>query len=343
MLDRELASSEHRYQMPPIIPAHASIARWSQSWALHLGARPESREYLALIECWREQWRPQSVRILLIAESHVAEQDGDSSIRTSFPSGSDFPSGYCRLVYCLAYGENDYCQPRPQNNRGTIQYWDLFGAIVGGPDFKQPRKAKSTAEERLSWKLTVLKTMMNRGIWLVDASVAGMYLTGGKRLATGQAYRNMVRDSFDRFVWPAVKDEPLEQVWVIGKGTAEALDGHPAVNARNVTRQPQSRQTLEYQDELAYMSKRIRGDLPAPEVPVSFGEQLTPKLELLHATAEGCLTLVSLAGLLLSPLAMVQEAREESGGCCCALPLSAVAMGAVLGILLCCCCGLGSG
>jgi hypothetical protein len=172
----------------------------------------ESEEYLARIKAWREYWRPERVRVLLIAESHVAEQPGDLEISLRLPATTDTPppSGFCRLVYCLGYGENEICLPPARSNAGTIQYWDFFGQLAGGTGNAQPRKSASRLEDRLRWKIDTLHRLKERGIYLVDASVVALYAPGGRRLITGRRYQELLRQSFERFVWPEVSSEPLE-------------------------------------------------------------------------------------------------------------------------------------
>lgn len=49
----------------------------------------------------------------------------------------------------------------------------------------------------------------------------------------------MIRESFDRFVWPRVSNEPLQQKWVIGRGVRRALDGHEGLRSSRTITQPQ--------------------------------------------------------------------------------------------------------
>ena len=187
------------------------IARWAREWAVRAGVQPESSTYLARVEAWRNAWRPSRIRVLLVAESHVAELPGDLEARVQLPFATPevLPDGFVRLVYCPGYGETGVCNPRPSGNIGTWQYWDLFGALVGGAANRQPRKGQSILLERLHWKIQVLRALRDRGIWLVDAAVAGFYQPGGGRPFQGRLYREMLRDSYQRWVGPRVAHEPL--------------------------------------------------------------------------------------------------------------------------------------
>lgn len=244
----------------PDVPAETPLHEWAHQWAIALGAQPESPEYLASVAAWRDAWRPARVRILLVAESHVAELPGDTDVRVYLPFDvpETLPQTYCRLVYCLGYGENWTCKPQPEKNPGTWQYWDIFGALVSGLSNKQPRKGGSSLVTRMNWKLDVLRRLRDSGLWLVDASLAGLYIPGGGRAAIGRAYIRMVRESYERFVWPNVRTEPIEQVWVIGRDIAGALAGCEGIGENRVISQPQDRDTDRYAIDLARLVSAVR-------------------------------------------------------------------------------------
>ena len=216
-----------------------TIEGWAAGWAARTGGVAESPAYLASVAAWRDAWRPKHVRVLLVAESHVREAAGDGRVSVRVPGEPQLPPSFCRLVHCLGYGESELCRPPPDGNAGTRQYWDLFGALAGGSTPQQPRKGTSDLDTRLRWKLDVLRWLRDHGVWLVDACVAGVYLPGGDRAVTGRAYDTMVRESFERFVWPSVAAEPVEQVWIIGAAVRVALQGHPALRSARTIVQPQ--------------------------------------------------------------------------------------------------------
>src|SRR5205814_8469466 len=119
------------------------VAAWAAIWSMHVHAPPESVEYLALVDAWRDACRPRRVRLLLVAESHMGELGGDLGVRVRRPRSctTEVPEGYCRLVHCFGYGEGELCEPRPRKNSGTLQYWDLFGEAAWGPGHQQPRRS----------------------------------------------------------------------------------------------------------------------------------------------------------------------------------------------------------
>lgn len=115
-------------------PAPSEFYEWASWWYARLGAHPESAEHLAGVSAWRNAWRPKRVRAVLLAESHVAQHDGDARVRVrTEPVGVDgLPSQYVRLVYCLGYGESALCEPSPAKNTGTWQYWNILGQVAYG-------------------------------------------------------------------------------------------------------------------------------------------------------------------------------------------------------------------
>ena len=238
-----------------------SVSDWARSWARGEGVKPESAVYLKAVDNWRQAWRPKKVRILLVAESHVAEQEGDLEVRVKPPRGlrKKLPSQYVRLVYCLGYGEDSLCSQPPKPNPGTRQFWNIFGAIAAGRiSNKQPRLDNSRLEERISWKLNVLRTLQSRDIWLVDASVAGLYSTDKGRLYRNPTCRKMIRESYERYVWPMVRKDLPDQVWVIGRGVGHALQGRPEITHRSIISQPQDRTPGRFQRDLARLVAETR-------------------------------------------------------------------------------------
>jgi hypothetical protein len=117
----------------------------------HADVREESATYLRLVDAWRNALGPQHVQFLLVAESHMAEISGDTDVGVTRPhtATAELPEAYCRLVHCFGYGEDALCTtPHPSKNSGTIQFWDIFGAVewvhvIGSPaDLKhQPTRA----------------------------------------------------------------------------------------------------------------------------------------------------------------------------------------------------------
>lgn len=227
--------------------------------------------YLHSVRKWREAFRPKQVRILLVAESHVAEAPGDEHVRVRVCRDlldkireecalSDpllLPERFVRLVYCVGYGCNSVCTPQPRNNPGTKDFWDIFEKLAAGHRFL----TNGTAD-MVSRRVRVLEALRDQGIWLMDASVIAFYHSGGGiKLFNDKMYRQIVRSSFEAFVWPAVKDDKPEQVWIIGKRVGDALVGCKGTSAANVIPQPQARgeHRVAFQKGLKDLLRSVRG------------------------------------------------------------------------------------
>jgi hypothetical protein len=89
------------------VPSGASRIEWCEAWYEHLNRIgetdvTESPEYLSQVEKWRRAWRPERVKVLLVAESHVGEMPGDTGVRLSVPRSEDKgPPGQLRQAHLL--------------------------------------------------------------------------------------------------------------------------------------------------------------------------------------------------------------------------------------------------
>jgi hypothetical protein len=236
---------------------------------LHEPFERESEDYVQAVKDWRLAFRPPRVRALLVAESHVAERVGDGEITVKLPeafehSSLQLPSRFCRLVYCLGYGESRICSPRPpMENSGTWQFWDLFGAVAQALDpsitSQMPRHARSDLLARLGWKFRVLDVLKQAGVWLEDASVQAIYRSNRQRLVSGRQYDDLLRESFVKHVWPRVATDNPVHVWIVGRGVARALRNLPMVDERRVISQPQDRDAKRYKLDLMRLAEQMRG------------------------------------------------------------------------------------
>ena len=105
------------------------------------------------------------------------------------------PRGFISLVYCLSYGENESLAAKMNDkfNKGTAQFWTLLAACARGVDHiavactQKPSSSPFatdllkagylSVQERLRAKLAVLEDLRRRGIWLIDTSVFGWYIS----------------------------------------------------------------------------------------------------------------------------------------------------------------------
>jgi hypothetical protein len=104
----------------PVSELPPSRLDWARECFEQLGVpreRRESDDYLTGVELWRGAWRPPKVKALLVAESHVAQVEGDDQVQVHVDPALNvqrtLPPVYVRLVYCLGYGNDDVCVPAP--------------------------------------------------------------------------------------------------------------------------------------------------------------------------------------------------------------------------------------
>jgi hypothetical protein len=216
-----------------------------------LGSDAEPIEVLRCAEEHRAYWRPERVRVILLAESHVYTTALELEHRVVLPNfmGNGIPRGFVRLVYCLGYGENGLLDqpiilPR---NYGTPQFWKIFYSCVNpiqtNEDFT-PILGRTPLPERIWNKLNLLRRLKEAGVWLVDASLAALYLPGRSKPAP-ILIETCLRTSWDAYISQVVRDASPLHIICIGKGVARYLDdrlsnlGVPLT----IVRQPNARLT----------------------------------------------------------------------------------------------------
>ena len=195
-----------------------------------LGKGAEPIRVVETGEKCRYYWRPQEVRVLLLAESHVYTK-ADECILMRGPvlfGPVGFPQNFIRLVYCLGYGEPSYVGSYLAQNPGTWQYWKIFSSCVnrmGTTQFNSILKKGSPAfKDRLSAKINLLKRLKELGIWLVDSSVLALYTPGGGKPAP-QIRDRVLQTCWDEYIGYVVSKANPSRVIVIGQGVAGALSG----------------------------------------------------------------------------------------------------------------------
>jgi hypothetical protein len=213
-------------RMDALEECHSRLARL-------LGPGAEPIEVLRQAEAHRAYWRPEQVRVVLLAESHVYTTTPESERRVILPrvAGLDVgevPRGFVRLVYCLGYGENGLLD-RPildPKNAGTPQFWKIFYSclhrVSGSGDFVS-LQSQTPIGERVRNKLALLQRLKEAGVWLVDASVAALYIPRHEKPSA--VLETALQTSWDTYVGGVVKEAHPAEIVCIGKGVAQAL-GH---------------------------------------------------------------------------------------------------------------------
>jgi hypothetical protein len=196
-----------------------------------LGEGIEPVEVFARAEEHRSYWKPERLRVVLLAESHVFTHRAELQ-RTLLPFPglpADTPRGFVRLVYSLGYGENDQLD-RPiltPRNSGTPQYWKILQSCMRSVGLATNYGALQVSRtpvslERLRNKITVLRQLRERGIWLVDASIAALYIPGHRKPAA-RLREAVLHASWDSYTRLVVEEATPSAVLCIGVGVARAL------------------------------------------------------------------------------------------------------------------------
>jgi hypothetical protein len=190
-----------------------------------LGSHAESLESVQLVESYRRYLKPERVKVLLLAESHVFTKEEDRQI--IIPPIADlpgYPTQYARFVYCLGYGEKNLTKSQLHPKRdGTPQFWKIFfscnSPISSLQDFS-PILRQTNPHQRLMNKIKLLKDLKTKGIWLVDASIVALYREGEKMPNMFQA----LEESWRSYTREVVTSANPEHVICIGKGVASVVE-----------------------------------------------------------------------------------------------------------------------
>jgi len=236
-------------------PEDLTSAKFAEFWWARRGPLvADSPAYQRGVQEWRHAWRPSRVRVLLIAESHVAEALGDDQVSVHVPPQvypAALPTGFVRLVYCPGYGNNAICSAAPSyGNPGTPQFWNIFERLAAIFDVELPTDL--TARQ-----VAVLSVLRERGIWLVDASMIALYHPSGIRLFSPTMCLRILRNSFMRYIWPEVRDDDPKQIWIIGQSVAKALGDWERFNQERVISQPGARRVGDHRAGLDRMVAAI--------------------------------------------------------------------------------------
>ena len=192
-----------------------------------LGGNIEPYESVELVERYRRFWRPEIVRTLLLAESHVFTTDSDRTINIpKIPDLNGYPEKYAKFVYCLGYGERNLTNNHTHPKRdGTPQFWKIFYScdndIDGNSDF-HPILAATDYQKRLRNKIELLKNLKKRGVWLVDSSIVALYDSGKK--PEHKLMLSTIRTSWSGYTSHVIKESNPEHVIIIGKGVASTIE-----------------------------------------------------------------------------------------------------------------------
>lgn len=198
----------------------------------------EPAEVAQMVEAHRWAWKPERVRLVLIAESHVYTSPADFATIYRVPSGVHAPNRYVRLIYCLAYGEKLLA---PGLGGGTPQFWKIFGDLAGT---LTTQRYSGPADARLRSWIETLRTLQKLGVWLLDSSLHGIYLGGGNRVDPG------IVPSLQRIWWQQYGEAVLaetspERIVAIGKGVRDSLQSQTDICFHDWIYQPQGARSMD--------------------------------------------------------------------------------------------------
>ena len=210
-------------EIPALARTHAKIAKAFEG----SGAMIESLPAVEAVFRHRMFWKPETVKVVLLAESHVLTKAEELSCTVDLSAfGVRAPTQYARFVYCLGYGESEFVDGQIDENSGTPQFWKLFSAFLHGPDedrFCRVLKGGTPdARARVSNKLALLSEMKRRGIWLVDASGGGLYVPAGSKTGYKDTQR-AIEESWISFWHAQLRAEQPRYAICIGVGVYETL------------------------------------------------------------------------------------------------------------------------
>ena len=184
----------------------------------------DSFEVVKQVEEYRRFWKPKETNVVLLAESHVYtdRQDYEIKCKEIIPN---YPLHYVRFVYCLGYGENDLLERKIANNRGTPQFWKIFRSCVANDQidlgFNRVLKTRTPDfQKRLRNKIDVLHKMQEKGVWLLDASIVGLY---GSEVKNFNEIKRMIEISWDNHLINIIKELEPKFIIIIGKKVENIL------------------------------------------------------------------------------------------------------------------------
>jgi hypothetical protein len=195
---------------------------------VHPSMLMDSLDVVKQVEKCRQFWKPAKTNVVLLAESHVYtnEKDFETECKRNLMEIllPNYPSRYVRFVYCLGYGENELLSRRLEDNPGTPQYWKIFSSCVADSlnnlSFRKVTKKETPSLlQRLRNKVCVLQEMKRRGLWLLDASIVGIY----RAIDDSETKEKIIRICWDEHVKDVILESRPKHILVIGKGVEAVL------------------------------------------------------------------------------------------------------------------------
>lgn len=187
----------------------------------------DSFEAVREVEAYRQFWKPNRTSIVLLAESHVytdqvdfGRQLNQKYMQQILPG---YPNRFVRFVYCLGYGEDSLLNGASgeRSNTGTPQFWKIFSyCATENPANSQNYKVLKTGTpnfmERMRDKIALLRNLQEKGIWLLDASIVGLYGNDAKEDLA--ACNKIIDICWVNYIESQIQSAQPKYIVVIGKG-----------------------------------------------------------------------------------------------------------------------------
>jgi hypothetical protein len=192
----------------------------------------DSFEVVRQVEEYRQFWKPPRTNVVLLAESHVYTDEQDFARRCN-PSFTQkilpsYPTQFVRFICCLGYGEDSLLNGvnKGRVNTGTPQFWKIFCSCVtenvDNPGYYKILKTKTpNFFERLQNKVSILRQMKEKGIWLIDSSIVGLYENKSKK--NPKEYVKIIDICWNNYIEKVIKEAHPKFIIVMGKGVERVL------------------------------------------------------------------------------------------------------------------------
>jgi hypothetical protein len=194
----------------------------------------DSYDVVNEVNKYRNYWKPDKINVVLLAESHVFTSDEDFKIEMNYSGLSalnpSYPRSFVRFVYCIGYSESTLFANRPSNpnfrNPGTWQYWKIFCACASESekiDYSAIlKKTTKSLFDRVNNKIGLLNKLKDKGIWLVDSSIVGLYKKGEK--PPRNITERIVLTSWNNYVKYIIRESKPKIMICIGKTVWDVLE-----------------------------------------------------------------------------------------------------------------------
>ncbi len=191
-----------------------------------IGPEIEPFDIVNTVDAYRMYFKPEKVKMLLLAESHVYTSKDDFQTTMNlkrFNLQQSYPNAFVRFVYCLGYGESELLEGKIEKNHGTPDFWKIFYSCSNPVHSKEkfsPILKTTPTEDRIINKIRLLDILKKQGIWLVDASIIGI---NGKHNPGNDKYKKTLSICWKHYIKNVISKACPENVICIGKQVGKVL------------------------------------------------------------------------------------------------------------------------